>query len=101
MKRQLLALTLAAVLAGCTATIVPSSVVFVHRAPPPRRVEVIEVRPGPEYIWVAGYWEWRGGEYFWVGGNWNRRPHPRARWDEGRWRHHRRHGWYWQPGRWK
>ena len=38
-------------------------------APPPPQVEVV---PGPRrgYLWVPGYWDWRGGRHYWVRGNW-------------------------------
>jgi hypothetical protein len=77
------------------------AVVYVDRAPPPRRVEVVPVRPGPEYVWVAGYWTWGAPrEYVWTPGRWQRPPRAHARWVEGRWRKHG-HEWYWQPGHWK
>jgi hypothetical protein len=60
-------------------------------APPPPQVEVV---PGPRrgYLWVPGYWDWRGGRHYWVRGNWvhERRGyvyhHPEWVQDGGRWR---------------
>jgi hypothetical protein len=69
-------------------------------APPPVRVEVRGVAPGPGFIWINGYWGYTGGRYAWVPGRWERPPHPRSRWEEGRWE---RHGdrWGYRKGRWR
>ncbi len=41
--------------------------VDVRVAPPPPRDEAIPViRPG--YVWVPGYWDWRGHRHVWVNG---------------------------------
>jgi hypothetical protein len=58
-------------------------VVDVEVAPPPVRVEAV---PGPRvgYVWVPGYWDWRGHEHVWV---------------TGRWMHERR-GWHYVPEHW-
>ena len=55
--------------------------------PPPPRAEVIvqSSRPGPDYVWVAGYWDGTPGHYSWVGGHWDRPPHGHARWIAPRW----------------
>lgn len=66
-------------------------------APPPHRTEVLPAaRRG--YIWVPGYWNWRGHHHVWVAGTWVRerrgyvyRPH---RWEQ------RGEGWYLNRGRW-
>jgi hypothetical protein len=65
--------------------------VDVRVAPPPSRTEVIPAaRPG--YLWVPGYWDWRGRRHVWVGGTWVRaRPgyaYANPAWveDGGRWR---------------
>ena len=56
-------------------------------APPPPRHEVIveRDRPGPDYIWVNGYWGNNRGRQEWVAGHWARPPHARAVWVEPRW----------------
>lgn len=54
--------------------------------PPPRREVVVEQgRPGPDYVWVEGYWDGAPGRYTWVGGHWDRPPHPGMRWSSPRW----------------
>ena len=75
-------------------------VVYVDRAPPADRVEVITTRPGPDYAWVTGYWRWEGGNYAWQSGHWERAPRAHARWVRGGW-HHDRRGWYYSQGHWR
>ncbi len=43
--------------------------------PPPRRREVVVARPGPDVVWIEGYYAYgpRGG-YEWVPGHWERPP---------------------------
>ena len=69
----------------------------VQIGPPPLRHEIIPAhRRG--YIWVPGYWNWRGHRHVWVAGSWVRerrgyiyQPH---RWEQ------RGNGWYFNRGRW-
>jgi WXXGXW repeat (2 copies) len=54
--------------------------------PPPRREVVVEShRPGPDYVWVGGYWDGAPGRYTWVNGHWDRPPHGHARWFAPHW----------------
>ena len=69
-------------LAGCAAR----ATYYVATPPPPARVEVYGYAPGPGYVWIDGFWDWRG-RYVWVPGYWGRRPHPHAVWERG-------HGYY-------
>ena len=48
--------------------------------PPPRVVAVRPVAPGPEYMWVEGYWYPVGHKYRWHEGYWTRAPYAGARW---------------------
>jgi hypothetical protein len=48
--------------------------------PPPRVVRVLPARPGPEFVWVDGYWYPVGSRYTWHGGYWTRPAFPGARW---------------------
>ena len=48
--------------------------------PPPRVLAVIPPRPGPEFVWVEGYWYPSGRHYKWHGGYWTRPPYAGARW---------------------
>jgi hypothetical protein len=48
--------------------------------PPPRVVRVQPPAPGPEFIWVDGYWYAVGSRYKWHPGYWTRPAYPGARW---------------------
>ena len=48
--------------------------------PRPRVVRVVRERPGPEYIWVDGYWYVEKKHYRWHEGYWTHPPYARARW---------------------
>ena len=48
--------------------------------PPPRVVAVRPVTPGPDYVWVEGYWYPVGNHYKWHAGYWTRPPYPGAVW---------------------
>lgn len=86
-------LLFAAMLAASTIGLAPPAVaryVVVQTAPPPLRVEAVPA-PRVGYVWVPGYWDWRGHRHVWVGGLWVRhRPgyrYYKPRWVErgGRW----------------
>lgn len=66
-------------------------------APPPARVEVVPpARAG--YVWVPGYWEWRGHRHFWVAGYWI--PERRGfHWVPAHWVARGPH-WHFEPGHW-
>jgi WXXGXW repeat (2 copies) len=50
-------------------------------APPrPRVVRVLPRRPGPEFIWIQGYWYPVGRSYRWHEGYWTLPPYVGARW---------------------
>ena len=77
----------------------PPETVIVSEAPPAPRVEVAPAAPGPEYVWVGGYWSWQG-RWVWVPGHWATRPGPRSTWVAGHWAPRRR-GYVWVPGHWR
>ena len=74
--------------------------IVVKVRPPRAVVERRSVRPGRDYIWVAGYHRWNGNRYVWEAGRWDRPPHPHAVWVAPRWRH-RHNGWVFVEGRWR
>ncbi len=74
--------------------------VYVRTGPPPLRAEAAIVSPGPGYVWVPGYYQYRGGGYLWVGGRYERPPRARARWVAPHWQRDRR-GWYFVEGHWR
>lgn len=60
MKRSFLALIVAGFsLAGCGG----GYGYYASYPPPPARLEVYGVAPGPGFVWVTGYHAWRGGRY--------------------------------------
>jgi hypothetical protein len=67
--------------------------------PPAAIAEYIPVSPYPGYIWVGGYWGWRGG-WYWVGGHYSRPPVRGAVWIGGGWARGGR-GWVWHGGHWR
>jgi hypothetical protein len=66
--------------------------------PPPPQVEVQTVAPDPTFVWIGGFWEWRG-HWVWVGGHWDR-PHPGRVWMRGHWEH-RGNGSVWISAGWR
>ena len=74
--------------------------VVVRVAPPAAIVEHPVARPGPNYVWVAGYHRWDGRAYVWVPGRWEVPPHAHARWVAHRWVH-RNGGWVMVEGHWR
>ena len=48
--------------------------------PAPRELKVRPVAPGPDYMWVDGYWYPVNGKYVWHAGYWSRPPYAGARW---------------------
>ena len=67
--------------------------------PPPRVLRVQPARPGPEFIWIAGYWYPVGRRYRWHEGYWTRPPYAGARWIEPRSEHGRFYEGYWDGDR--
>ena len=99
MKSLTAALLLGAALTAgaCAGT---SGRLYVRTGSPPLRTEAVLVAPGPEYVWVPGYYRYEGSAYVWVGGRYERPPRPRARWVAGHWQQDRR-GWFWVDGHWR
>jgi WXXGXW repeat (2 copies) len=48
--------------------------------PPPHVVHVLPARPGPEFVWVDGYWYPVGKHYIWHEGYWTLPPYAGAGW---------------------
>ena len=67
--------------------------------PPPPRYYVVPVSPGPEYVWVDGYWYADGGRYRWHNPYWTRPPYSGARWIGPRHDGERFYGGYWDGDR--
>jgi WXXGXW repeat (2 copies) len=101
MKRTLRAAFAASAFALASACVVvpPFGVLYVHRAPPPRREEVVREAPVRGAVWIAGYWAWHSDDYVWVSGHWAQPPRGYHDWEHGKW-HHNHHGWFYTPGHW-
>ena len=100
MRSLAAAVILAGALLATTACAGSSGRVYIRTGPPPVRAEVVAVSPGPGYVWVPGYYQYRGNAYVWVGGRYERPPRSRARWVPGHWERDRR-GWYFVDGHWR
>jgi hypothetical protein len=94
-------LLIAALLASTAA--VPAvgqiGVVIGREPPPPMRYERRGPMPGQGYVWIDGYWNWRGGRYVWVPGRWDRPPYAGAYWSHP---HYDRYedGYHFHEGHW-
>jgi len=78
---------------ACMTTMVPLTDVSVYEHIPlaPNVVLTVETpvvaAPGPNYVWIDGYWTWDYGyrEYVWVPGHWELTPYTGAYWIPGYW----------------
>jgi len=75
--------------------------ISVRIGPPILPVYVQPVCPGPDYIWIPGYWayDYDDEDYYWVPGTWVIAPEPDLLWTPGYW------GWndgfyIWHAGYW-
>jgi hypothetical protein len=73
---------LAAMLLAAVSTIDAQVSIGITIGPPPspRVVRVLPESPGPEFVWVEGYWYPVGRHYRWHEGYWTRPPYEGARW---------------------
>jgi hypothetical protein len=69
--------------------------------PPPRHEVVVGVAPGPDYIWVDGYWDGTPGNYVWVKGHWDRPPHAHGVWVAPHWDKDRDGHYHQTKGEWR
>src|SRR5262249_12509825 len=63
----------------------PPAQEVVVAAPPPPRQEVIYARPGAGYVWIPGFWAWRGVRHVWFTGHYELPRGVRVAWVERRW----------------
>jgi hypothetical protein len=81
--------------------VIGSAQTVIYTAPPPPvRVGVVGVAPGPGYVWVGGYQRWNGTRYVWVAGRWARPPRVGAVWVAPRYVH-RGSTWVYYRGYWR
>jgi hypothetical protein len=67
--------------------------------PPPRVVYVRPAPPGPEFLWVEGYWYPAGKHYQWHDGYWSRPVYAGAYWVGPRYDAGRFYEGYWEGPR--
>jgi hypothetical protein len=100
-RTLLLLVLLAGVSTGCVMNGPPRvGVVYISRQPPVERVEVIPAALAVGFVWIRGWWAWRGAEFAWMQGRWERPIEGRREWVPHRWVHDR-NGWYLVEGHWR
>lgn len=67
--------------------------------PPPRVLRFRPVAPGPDFMWVDGYWYPVGHRWRWHDGYWTRPPYAGARWIGPRHDGERFYEGYWEGDR--
>jgi hypothetical protein len=67
--------------------------------PPAPVVGVAPVRPGPDFVWIDGYWYPLGNHYKWHRGYWTRAPYAGARWVGPRYEGGQYYRGYWEGNR--
>ena len=67
--------------------------------PPPVRQYRQAPRPGPDFVWVDGYWYPVGHRYVWHDGYWTRIPYQGARWIGPRYESGQFYNGYWDGDR--
>ncbi len=88
-----------ALFSGCAGRHGRRVTVYTSAEPPIPYVEVIPSSPGPESIWVDGYWHWDGSEHVWLRGHWTRPPARGYVWVRSGWERQGGH-YHLIPGRW-
>jgi WXXGXW repeat (2 copies) len=86
-------------LAGIPASAQISVGIRIGAPPEPRVVAVVPAQPGPEFVWIGGYWYPVEGHYRWHEGYWSRPPYEGARWVGPRHDGERFYNGYWDGDR--
>jgi WXXGXW repeat (2 copies) len=73
--------------------------ISVRVGPPALPVYAQPICPGPDYIWVPGYWAYGPDGYYWVPGTWVVAPEPGYLWTPGWWGFENS-VYVWHPGYW-
>jgi hypothetical protein len=73
--------------------------IYIGTPPPPIRYEAPPPAPGPNFVWIEGYWAPQGHHYKWVAGRWDRAPYPGAYWVHPHYDHYDE-GWQMHEGYW-
>jgi hypothetical protein len=91
--KKLFILMLLAVGVSCAAEL--SLGIRIGPPPRPRVIHVRPVSPGPNHVWVDGYWYPVGGRYRWHNGYYTRPHYEGAHWVAPRHDGERYYGGYW------
>lgn len=67
--------------------------------PPPRVVRLVPASPGPEFMWVGGYWYAVGNHWKWHDGYYTRAPYVGAHWVVPRYEGGQFYQGYWEGSR--
>jgi WXXGXW repeat (2 copies) len=86
-------LALAALFSACLCSAIPTAHaqlsvgIGINIEPPPLPIYEQPPIPGPDYLWVPGYWAWNEeiDDYYWVPGTWVLPPEPGLLWTPGYW----------------
>jgi hypothetical protein len=97
MKRLLVALMVLWSCGGCASGSLGVGIQI--GAPPPPRAFVVPGRPGPDFVWVEGYWYPVRGRWVWHDGYWTRPPFAGAFWVTPYWSGGRFVGGFWDGPR--
>jgi hypothetical protein len=89
----------ALLLAGVPALAQVSLGIRIGPPPAPRAYRVQPARPGPDYVWIDGYWYPVGGHYRWHEGYWTLPPYGGARWVGPRYEGSQFYNGYWEGDR--
>ena len=78
--------------------------VVVGPPPPEPFYGPVGVAPGPDYVWMGGYYDLNGSRWVWRQGHWGHPPrrgytYVRPRWEERGHGHYRFHQGHWQRHR--
>jgi hypothetical protein len=73
--------------------------IMIGTPPPPPVVRIMPACPGPEFVWIAGYWYPAGSYYRWHDGYWTQPPYRMARWVGPSYDGQRYYSGYWERGR--
>jgi hypothetical protein len=88
------------IVATAPAPTAPVVITTVPAMPAPQADVAQGVSPGPNYFWVAGYYDWRGDHYAWVPGTWMLTPSTTSVWVSAHWEN-TAGGYTWVPGHWR
>jgi len=67
--------------------------------PGPPRSYRVPPQPGPDYVWVDGYWYPVNGQYRWHNGYWTHPPYPDAYWVAPYYQGNEYYTGHWEGGR--